>query len=326
MIFVDVSQRYSKTGIGKYCSHLKDALSTSAKIEVYRMSERHRKLPLQDLFLMIKALFNTLLLPEERFLYLALTGARSQFIVLHDLRWLNNKDIKSLLLKSGFFLANKLNWYFIAASPVVRAELDRIVIDSRRVFSLFNCVDEPERVKAKADEMPNAGLFRLIYVGSFEPRKNVDQLLTMVLDNDNVELTLVCSPFYWEKRFQTPNIDSLIKKLDGRLRVMIGISDEELSNEYFRSDAYISLSDFEGFGRPLIEAQSCGLPVIANSSQSTEIVLGTSFVDIKCYSSLYEVLENIRTNYGELQTKGLVNSSKYSKANFKKSVLSIFHE
>lgn len=326
MILIDVSKRYPKTGIGKYCDYLQSALDSNGSIKIHRMQKHGAKRTvLMDLMLTVKALFNTLVLPEERFLYLAFVGIRPHFIVLHDLRWLEGKGLKSKLLRSGFVLAKKLKWRFIAASPTVRAELDSMHLEGR-VFSLFNCVNEPVKIKTEIDSLPDQDNFKLIYVGSFEPRKNVARLLALVAENKNVELTIICSPFYWEKRHQIKDIDSQLASLGSRVNVLVGISDEELANEYLKSDAYVSLSDFEGFGRPLIEAQSCGLPVIAASNESTNLVLEDSFVDINASGTLKEAIETLCSNYKVYQDKGLTNSNKYSLKNFKSSALRIFYE
>jgi len=51
--------------------------------------------------------------------------------------------------------------------------------------------------------------------------------------------------------------------------VLEGVTDEEMCKIYNAADIYVSNSVAEGFGLPLLEAQSCGLPVIVpdNSAQ-----------------------------------------------------------
>ena len=55
--------------------------------------------------------------------------------------------------------------------------------------------------------------------------------------------------------------------------------DEHFAKLYSASDLYATASSGEGFGLPLIEAQSCGLPVLApDNSSHTELVKGHGFL------------------------------------------------
>ncbi|MHC1572238.1 MAG: glycosyltransferase family 4 protein [Methanosarcinales archaeon] len=65
--------------------------------------------------------------------------------------------------------------------------------------------------------------------------------------------------------------------------VLFPLSDEDFARIYNASDVYVSLSSAEGFGLPLLEAASCGCPLIApaNSSQK-EIVEGAGGWLIEC--------------------------------------------
>jgi glycosyltransferase involved in cell wall biosynthesis len=53
------------------------------------------------------------------------------------------------------------------------------------------------------------------------------------------------------------------------------VSDEDLVAHYQVADVYLSLSEHEGFGMPLIEAMNFGVPVIAHASTSIPWTVGT---------------------------------------------------
>lgn len=60
-----------------------------------------------------------------------------------------------------------------------------------------------------------------------------------------------------------------------RLPVRIGIEEEKMVSVYNMMDVYLSTSKGEGFGLPILEAQSCGIPVIAaDNSAQHELVAG----------------------------------------------------
>ena len=59
-----------------------------------------------------------------------------------------------------------------------------------------------------------------------------------------------------------------------RVSFFKGISNTELVRLYNSSDLFIYPSIMEGFGRPLLEAMACGLPVIINNSSSLPEIAG----------------------------------------------------
>ena len=104
-----------------------------------------------------------------------------------------------------------------------------------------------------------------LMVGTIEPRKNHEQVLIAFeqLWASGHELNLVLvGKFGW-------NIDGLAEKLRGHQQLgqqlfwLEGISDEYLQRLYESCDALIMASIGEGFGLPLIEAASRGLPLLA---------------------------------------------------------------
>ena len=105
-----------------------------------------------------------------------------------------------------------------------------------------------------------------LVVGTIEPRKNHEQVLLafeqLWADGHDVNLVLV-GKFGW-------NIDGLAERLRGHQQAgrqlfwLEGISDQYLLALYDTCDALIMASLGEGFGLPLIEAASHGLPLLAS--------------------------------------------------------------
>jgi hypothetical protein len=53
-----------------------------------------------------------------------------------------------------------------------------------------------------------------------------------------------------------------------------GLTDKQLGTIYKNSEAFVSLSEHEGFGVPLVEAMGCGLPVFALDRAAVRETIG----------------------------------------------------
>lgn len=107
---------------------------------------------------------------------------------------------------------------------------------------------------------------RWLFVGRMVPNKSHHDLLVTLdayrkLYDPQATLTLLGSslPGYEEA------IRLLIQQLDLQEAVEIkkDLSESEKKSEFQKADVYVSLSEHEGFGVPLLEAMSWGVPVVA---------------------------------------------------------------
>ena len=71
------------------------------------------------------------------------------------------------------------------------------------------------------------------------------------------------------------------------------VSHQDMLTYYRCADVYVSMSEHEGFGKPLIESMYCGLPVMAYASSAVPDTLGGAgilFHD-KNYEALAELFD-----------------------------------
>ena len=108
----------------------------------------------------------------------------------------------------------------------------------------------------------------ILNVGSIEARKNILQAVqALPLLPDDVALVIVGR--------HTAYTDCVLQyvhehHLERRVLVLHGVPDDHLPVLYDLAEAFVYPSVYEGFGIPIIEAISCGLPVVACSGSCLE--------------------------------------------------------
>ena len=108
----------------------------------------------------------------------------------------------------------------------------------------------------------------VLSVGSIEPRKNT-MLALKALHHlpDDISLVLVGRhTAYTDKLTQYAKANGL----EHRLHLLHGVPDADLPALYAGAECFVYPSVYEGFGIPIIEAISCGLPVVACTGSCLE--------------------------------------------------------
>ena len=109
----------------------------------------------------------------------------------------------------------------------------------------------------------------LLFVGTFEPRKNIETLLRafagLTLIRKQYQLVLVGS-----KGWYADGIFRLINKLylHDDVKILGYVPNSDLPAIYAGSELFVFPSFYEGFGLPVCEAMACGVPVLCSSASS----------------------------------------------------------
>ncbi len=173
----------------------------------------------------------------------------------------------------------------------------------------------PERFRPQLGDAPF-----VLYVGSVEPRKNLATLVNAyasVLRRTKHPANLAIAG---GSGWKNSSVHEAVERhgLQDRVRLLGFVTDDELLALYNRCALFCYPSLYEGFGLPVIEAMSCGAPVITSRVSSLPEVGGDAvrYVDDPHDSAaladqLGEVLES-RDLQARLRRDGLAQAARFS--------------
>ena len=156
-----------------------------------------------------------------------------------------------------------------------------------------------------------------LYVGSRKRYKNfvllIEALSNTVSISEDFDIICFGGGKFLKEEYELFNKHGInferVKQIDG--------NDDLLLSLYRGATAYICTSRYEGFGLPILEAMSCGCPVISSNASSLPEVYGDAALGFSPNSveALMECLKKIIIDTSlkkNLITKGYRQSSKFS--------------
>lgn len=215
-----------------------------------------------------------------------LAAACPTVITVHDLSFLRFPD--------AFRRFNRLYLSFITRRATRRAARVIAVSESTRQDVIGLCGVAPERVvtvpNGVSEAFAPAAAARvaelrqrhglpdrfILFVGTLEPRKNLERLVTAYADlraADRAVPPLVIAGargWFYEQLFA--RVQEL--GLADAVRFPGFIPHEDLATWYSAAEIFVYPSRFEGFGLPVLEAMACGTPVITSTASSLPEVAG----------------------------------------------------
>jgi glycosyltransferase involved in cell wall biosynthesis len=169
----------------------------------------------------------------------------------------------------------------ISVSESTRRDLSvRFGIPGSRIRVVPHAADDrvaPAPVEAVAALRVRHGLAApyLLYVGSNKPHKNLVRLVSAfaTIAPSRSDLVLVIAGV-WDSRYPEARTEAAARGLGERVRFLGPVSDDDLPPLLTGALGFAFPSLYEGFGRPVLEAMSCGTPVLASATSSLPEVVG----------------------------------------------------
>ena len=173
---------------------------------------------------------------------------------------------------------------YLSASSFSMQELIAIGVDPAKSFVVppFHHIDRLSTITAHQATLKKfeGDTTNILTVGRVAPNKNVHHLIEVFAHyhydyNNNSRLIIVgkggegFSPY-------SKLLQRVVQQLDLTKGVVFtgGVSDEELKAYYLVADAFVTVSEHEGFCVPLVEAMSMKLPITAYASTAIPETVG----------------------------------------------------
>jgi glycosyltransferase involved in cell wall biosynthesis len=249
-------------------------------------------------------------------------------VTVLDVFWLDFPGTSSIFFQKGYYFISKFSLkkakkiITISEStkqrvlhffPNVSHKIESILISCDPIFSFKTNEDNFSSISS---EFQIKKPF-VLYVGSFAARKNVKILIEAMKvywNNNNkfIQLVIAGKP--------SGKDDEILNVLVNNYPVVIisrPKTNSELKALYNNATVFVFPSLYEGFGLPVLEAMSCGCPVITSNSTSIPEIVGNSdfFFEPNDKISLATMIEDILHDEFlqlELSEKGIGQSLKFS--------------
>jgi len=160
--------------------------------------------------------------------------------------------------------------HLIAVSEATKRDLvKKLNVKPQRITVVHEAVDQSFFYKRAVREIEQVkkelGITKnyLLFVGTIQPRKNLQRLIEAFskIKNKEIELVLAGKPgWLYEDIYDAPKKLGILE----RVKFIGHVRDEQLPSLYSGASVFVFPSLFEGFGLPILEAMSCEVPVLTS--------------------------------------------------------------
>ncbi len=337
-IGINISSMHSlsrKRGIGKYSQNLVDALKQYTKEEIVLVEDKKdHKLDIEH-FPTFDFFRRTLPIIQKN----------KTVVTVHDVIPLifprhYPKGIKGAINLQFQKIALKKVSSIITDSEASKNDISKVFgINKQKIHVVYLAADQSfkkitdqKKLKIVADKYNLPKQFAL-FVGNVNWNKNLLNMAEACV-RAGLDLYLIGGGFNQKDNLNHPELRSykqfLAKYADNPLIHTLGfVDDQEIVSLYNLAQMALLPSFYEGFGLPILEAQSCGTPVITSNISSMPEVAGNGALLVNP-NSVEEIEKNITelkenfTLQGKLIKAGFLNVKEFTWEKTAKNTLKIY--
>lgn len=218
-------------------------------------------------------------LGKRDYIVLSFTGLGSilvpnKIMTIHDLSFLENP---SWFSKAYYYyyklmtpLAARTSKALITVSEFSKKEILRFYpfIGKDRIHVVYNACNA---ASFSSRRYHNPGEQYALAVSSIDPRKNLPTLIRAFAD-----ASIGCKLYVVGNRNKVFAGQDGVDFTSGNVEFLGRVDDDRLSRLYAGATCFVSSSLYEGFGLPLLEAMTCGCPVVCSDIPVYHEVCGDS--------------------------------------------------
>ncbi len=255
-------------------------------------------------------------------------ASKKRIVTIHDVNHLSNPSnfniLKRLWAKVLYKNAIKKSDQIITVSEFSKSEVLKYFEVNEQKINVIHCGVKQTFGKLKNEEvcaliLPDS---YFLYVGNVKPHKNLITLLKAYKELDkSIRATYKLVILGKKEGFITNDhkIFDFIEKhnLEKDIRFTGFIKDHEVPIVYKQAAMFIFPSLYEGFGLPILEAMSCGVPVLSSDRASLPEIGGEAslYFDPLNPRELKEkitLLINDKKLQSEMIKKGIEHAKKFN--------------
>lgn len=260
-------------------------------------------------------------------------------VTIHDLIFLKHKEQYSFFDRQLYTLKTKYACHHASKIIAISEETKKDIINfynvsEHKIQVIYPAVDSSFSIQSPAEILRIKQAYDLprkyiINVGSFFARKNQQTLIeayATIASKIEEDLVLVGNSGHL-----LPTLQQFIaaKKLSHRVKIFTSIASEDLPAVYSGASLLAYPSLYEGFGMPVLEAQQCGIPVVATGSGAVGEVAGNHSLSINP-SSTEDIAEKIlavltnSTLQAKMRDEGLLFSTRFGLAELAQQTIQVY--
>ncbi len=250
--------------------------------------------------------------------FIAPRGRFKKVITIHDLYFLEHPEVMETVGKRYYghmHRSARSADHIIAVSDFTRREITRLLphVPEANVTVIHEA--GASQLPVSALDAPMESLRYALFVGTFEPRKNLVTLLRALKELPEDVKLMVIGERGWGSSTPARIADEL--GLKDRVTFAGRVSDAELDRYYRGARMLVMPSLSEGFGLPVLEAMARGVPVVCSNGGALPEIAGDAALlhdplDVAGLARLMRVvwtIDAVRSDYGR---RGLQRTREFS--------------